>query len=56
MILQKSGVEFGENSRSCRMERDLEEKKFGLLSKQYVKDHYPIGSTAMLRTHKDKTG
>ena len=36
--------------------RDLEEKKFGLLSKQYVKDHYPIGSTAMLRTHKDKTG
>ena len=36
--------------------RDLEEKKFGLLSKQYVKDHYPIGSIAMLRTHKDKTG
>ncbi len=36
--------------------RDLEEKKFGLLSKQFVKDHYPVGSTATLRTHKDKTG
>ena len=36
--------------------RDIEEKKFGLLSKQFVKDHYPVGSTAILRTHKDKTG
>ena len=36
--------------------RDIEEKKFGLLSKQFVKDHYPAGSTAILRTHKDKTG
>ena len=36
--------------------RDLEEKKFGLLSKKFLKDHYPVGSTATLRTHKDKTG
>ncbi len=36
--------------------RDKEEKRFGLLSKQYVKDHYPVGSMAILRTHKDKTG
>ncbi len=36
--------------------RDKEEKRFGLLSKQYVKDHYPVGSMAVLRTHKDKTG
>ena len=36
--------------------RDKEEKRFGLLSKQFVKDHYPVGSTAILRTHKDKTG
>ena len=36
--------------------RDKEEKRFGLLAKQFVKDHYPVGSTAILRTHKDKTG
>ena len=36
--------------------RDKEEKRFGLLSKQYMKDHYPVGSMAVLRTHKDKTG
>jgi micrococcal nuclease len=36
--------------------RDKEEKKFGLLSKEYVKSHYPVGSMAILRTHKDKTG
>ena len=35
---------------------DKEEKKFGLLSKKYLEDHYPIGSVATLRTHKDKTG
>ena len=36
--------------------RDKEEKKFGLLSKEYVKSHYPVGSMAILRTHKDKVG
>ena len=36
--------------------RDKEEKRFGLLSKQYLKTHYPVGSMAVLRTHKDKTG
>ena len=36
--------------------RDKEEKKFGLLSKEYVKSCYPVGSMAVLRTHKDKTG
>lgn len=36
--------------------RDKEEKRFGLLSKEYVKSHYPVGSMAILRTHKDKTG
>jgi len=36
--------------------RDKEEKKFGLLSKEYVKSRYPVGSMAVLRTHKDKTG
>ena len=36
--------------------RDKEEKRFGLLSKQYLKDHYPTGSMAVLRTHKDATG
>ena len=35
--------------------RDKEEKRFGLLSKQFVKDHYPVGSTAIHRTNKDKT-
>ena len=36
--------------------RDKEEKKFGLWSKEYVKSRYPVGSMAILRTHKDKTG
>ena len=36
--------------------RDKEEKRFGLLSKKYLQDHYPVGSMAVLRTHKDKTG
>tara|TARA_B100001057_G_scaffold488129_1_gene571992 strand:- start:654 stop:1064 length:411 start_codon:yes stop_codon:yes gene_type:complete len=36
--------------------RDKEEKRFGLLSKQYLKDHYPVGSMATLRTYKDATG
>lgn len=36
--------------------RDKEEKKFGLLSKEYVKSRYPVGSMAILRTHKDATG
>ena len=27
-----------------------------MLSKEYVKSRYPVGSMAILRTHKDKTG
>jgi len=36
--------------------RDLEEKKFGLIAKEYVKAHMPVGSTQTIRTQKDKTG
>ena len=36
--------------------RDLEEKKFGLIAKEYVKAHMPVGSTKTIRTQKDKTG
>jgi len=36
--------------------RNKEEKKFGLLSKQYLKTYVPVGSSAVLRTHRDKTG
>ena len=36
--------------------RDLEEKKYGLMAKEMVLDHLPIGSTQILRTHKDGVG
>ena len=35
---------------------DKEEKVYGMLSKNFVKDTLPIGSMQILRTHKDKTG
>jgi endonuclease YncB( thermonuclease family) len=34
----------------------LEEKKYGLASKEYVKSHMPIGSIQTLVTVKDATG
>lgn len=36
--------------------RDLEEKHYGLLSKQYIKDRFPVGKEFTLRTYKDATG
>ncbi|OUU18505.1 MAG: hypothetical protein CBC05_02140 [Crocinitomicaceae bacterium TMED45] len=36
--------------------RDLEEKKFGLLAKSYVRDHLPVGSIQTLVTIKDGKG
>ena len=36
--------------------RDLEEKKYGLMAKEMVLAHLPIGSTQILRTHKDGVG
>ena len=36
--------------------RDLEEKKYGLAAKNYVKDHMPVGSTQTLVTVKDGKG
>jgi micrococcal nuclease len=33
--------------------RDLEEKKFGLLAKNFVLEHCPIGSEIIVQTHKD---
>lgn len=36
--------------------RDKEEKKYGLMSKQFVKDHMPVGSSQTLVTIKDATG
>jgi micrococcal nuclease len=36
--------------------RDLEEKKYGLAAKEYVKGFLPIGSQQTLITEKDKTG
>ena len=36
--------------------RDLEEKKFGLLAKEMVESHCPVGSTVTLRTSKDERG
>ena len=36
--------------------RDLEEKKFGLLAKAYVRDHLPVGSIQTLVTIKDGNG
>ena len=36
--------------------RDKEEKKFGLASKQFVKDHMPVGSMQVLKTEIDRSG
>ena len=36
--------------------RDAEEKRFGLASKQFVKDHMPVGSIQILKTEIDKSG
>lgn len=36
--------------------RDKVEKKYGLMSKQFVKDHMPVGSAQTLVTIKDATG
>ena len=36
--------------------RDLEEKKFGMMAKKYVKGHLPVGTDQILRTHKDGKG
>jgi micrococcal nuclease len=36
--------------------RDKVEKKYGLMSKQFVKDHMPVGSSQTLVTIKDATG
>ena len=36
--------------------RDKEEKKYGLLSKKFIQERYPVGSNAILITHKDATG
>ena len=36
--------------------RDKEEKKYGLMSKKFVQERYPVGSDAVLITHKDATG
>ncbi|MEK9748212.1 MAG: thermonuclease family protein [Pseudomonadales bacterium] len=33
--------------------RDLEEKKFGMLSKKFVEKYCPIGSEIIVQTHKD---
>ena len=36
--------------------RDLEEKKYGLIAKEFVLAHLPLGSTRPLITVKDKVG
>jgi len=36
--------------------RDKVEKKYGLMSKKFVQERYPVGSNAILITHKDATG
>ena len=36
--------------------RDLQEKKYGLAAKEFVKKFLPVGSDQMLITEKDKTG
>ncbi len=35
---------------------DAEEKVFGLLAKEFVEQHLPVGSTQVLRTKKDSVG
>jgi micrococcal nuclease len=36
--------------------RDKEEKVYGMMAKKFVQDHLPLGSTQVLRTHKDDVG
>ena len=36
--------------------RDLEEKKYGLVAKEFVEAHLPVGSTRTLTTVKDQVG
>ena len=36
--------------------RDLEEKRFGLAAKNFVKSHMPTGSSQVLKTEIDKSG
>ena len=36
--------------------RNLEEKKFGLAAKKFVKDRMPVGSSQVLKTEIDKSG
>ena len=36
--------------------RDLEEKKYGLVAKEFVQYHLPLGSSRTLTTVQDKTG
>ena len=36
--------------------RDLEEKKYGLIAKEFVQSHLPVGETRTLITVQDKTG
>ena len=36
--------------------RDLEEKKYGLVAKEFVEAHLPVGSIRTLTTVQDKTG
>ena len=43
---------YGVNAPESRT-RDLEEKKFGLLAKNFVLEHCPIGSEIIVQTHKD---
>ena len=35
---------------------DKEEKVYGMIAKEFVQDHLPLGSTQVLRTHKDSVG
>ena len=35
---------------------DKEEKVYGMIAKEVVQDHLPLGSTQVLRTHKDDVG
>ena len=35
---------------------DKEEKVYGMMAKKFEQDHLPLGSTQVLRTHKDSVG
>ena len=36
--------------------RDLEEKHYGILAKEYIEDRFPVGHVFTLRTYKDDKG